>query len=59
MMFTVALVLLFAWLLGMVGVYDAGKVVHVLLLVGLMLLLVAALKARDSSVSENGPSSSK
>src|SRR5687768_5133880 len=35
----VALLLLGAWVLGVAGVYNAGTLVHVLLLVGLMLLL--------------------
>jgi hypothetical protein len=30
------------------GVYDAGTLVHVLLLAGLMLLLLGVLKARDA-----------
>jgi hypothetical protein len=45
----VAVLLLVAWLLGVVGLYDAGTLVHVLLLVGLMLLLLGALKARDAA----------
>jgi hypothetical protein len=45
----IALLLLGAWLLGVVGVYNAGTFVHVLLLVGLMLLLLAMLKARDAA----------
>jgi hypothetical protein len=49
MPFTIALVLLAVWMLGVVGVYRAGDGLHVLLLVGLMLLLVAFLKARDAA----------
>ena len=45
----VALLLLGAWLLGVAGVYNAGTFVHVLLLVGLMLLLLGVLKARDAA----------
>ena len=50
MLFRIALVLLAVWLLGVVGVYNIGDLVHVLLLVGLMLLLLAFLRARDAVV---------
>lgn len=49
MLFKVAFVLLFLWLLGMTGLYRIGDVVHVLLLLGLMLLLMAFIKARDAA----------
>jgi hypothetical protein len=39
-------------LLGVVGVYDVGSLVHVSLLVGLMLLLLVMLKARDAAASD-------
>ena len=42
MLFKTAFALLIVWLLGMLGVYRAGDLTHVLLLVGLMLLLLAA-----------------
>jgi hypothetical protein len=50
MLFKVAFVLLIAWLLGVLGVYRVGDLVHVLLLVGLMLLLLAFARARDAAV---------
>ena len=43
----IALVLLAAWLLGLIGVFDAGRLVHVPLLVGLLFLLLAATKGHD------------
>ena len=49
MLLKVAALLLIVWLLGVVGVYNAGTLVHVLLLVGLMLLLLGVLKARDGA----------
>ena len=49
MLFKIAFVLLVAWLLGVLGAYP-GDLVHVLLLVGLMLLLLAFLRARDAAV---------
>jgi hypothetical protein len=50
MLFKMALVLLVAWLLAVLGIYPAGDLVHVLLLVGLMLVLLASLRARDAAV---------
>ena len=42
MLFKTAFALLIVWLLGMFGVYRVGDLAHVFLLVGLMLLLLAA-----------------
>ena len=55
MLFKAALVLLAIWLLGLVGVYRVGDLVHVFLLVGLMLLLLAMLKARDAALRPPSP----
>ena len=41
-------VLLVAWLAG-VSLFDVGSPIHLLLLVGLMLLLLGFLKARDAA----------
>ena len=49
MLFTTALVLLAAWFLGVLGAYSAGPLVHVLLLMGLFVLLIGFLKARDAA----------
>ena len=49
MLFKIAFALLAIWVLGVIGLYSAGDLVHVLLLVGLMLLLLAFLKARDAA----------
>ena len=51
MLLKAAFLLLIVWLLGIVGVYDVGSLVHVLLLVGLMLLLLGMLKARDAATN--------
>jgi hypothetical protein len=51
MLLKVAGLILIAWLLGIVGLYNVGTFVHVLLLVGLMLLLLGLLKARDATVA--------
>ncbi len=39
----------------MVGVYRVGALVHVFLLVGGMLLLLAVLKARDAALRPPSP----
>ena len=55
MLFKTAIVLLAIWLLGVVGVYRVGDLVHVFLLVGLMLLLLGMLKARDAALRPPNP----
>jgi Family of unknown function (DUF5670) len=50
MLLGIALVLLIAWLLGVVGAHNVGDLVHILLLVGLLLLLLAFLRARETAV---------
>ena len=57
MLLKAAILLLIAWLLGIVGVYDVGSLVHVLLLVGLMLLLLGMLQARDAAARRRNDSS--
>ena len=54
MLFKVALVILGAWLLGLVGVFDERGFTHVPLLVGLMLVLLAVLRARDAAMRRTG-----
>lgn len=49
MLLKISLVLLIVWLLGVVGIYNVGVLVHVLLLAGLLLFLLGALKARDAA----------
>jgi Family of unknown function (DUF5670) len=46
MLYTIAVVLLIAWLLGFVGLYTVGSVLHVLLVVALVLIVVGALSGR-------------
>lgn len=50
MLIKFALVLLAAWLLGLVGVFRIGDLFHVFLLVGLMLRLLGFLRAPDAAV---------
>jgi hypothetical protein len=51
MVLKIALVLLLAWFVGVIGLYNIGDLVHVLLLVGLMLLLLGFLRARDAAAA--------
>jgi Family of unknown function (DUF5670) len=46
MLYTLAVILLIAWLLGIVGTYTVGTFVHVLLVVAIVLLLVGFLNGR-------------
>ncbi len=50
MLFKTATALLIVWLLSMFDVYRVGDLGHVLLLVGLMVLLLAVLNARDAAM---------
>ena len=47
-MYTIAVILLIAWLLGVVGTYTIGAFVHVLLVVALVLFVVGLLSGRRS-----------
>ena len=46
MLFTIAVILLIAWLLGVVGTYTIGAFVHVLLVIALVLFIVGLLSGR-------------
>jgi hypothetical protein len=46
MLYTIAVILLIAWLLGIVGTYTIGSFVHVLLLVAVVLFLIGLLGGR-------------
>lgn len=46
MLFTLAVILLVAWLLGMVGTYAIGAFVHVLLVIAVVLFLVGVISGR-------------
>ena len=50
MLYTIAVILLIAWLLGIVGAYTIGSLVHVLLVVALVLFLVGLLSGRRTIV---------
>ncbi len=46
MLYTLAVILLIAWLLGVVGTYTLGAFVHVLLVVAVVLFLVGLVGGR-------------
>jgi len=50
MLYTIAVVLLIAWLLGFVGVYTVGAFIHVLLVVAIVLVVVGLLSGRRTLV---------
>jgi hypothetical protein len=50
MLYTIAVVLLVLWLLGMVSGYTVGAFIHVLLVVALVLVLVQFISGRRISV---------
>jgi hypothetical protein len=50
MLFTLAIILLIAWMLGMVGTYTIGGIVHVLLVIAIVLFLVGLLSGRRTVV---------
>ena len=54
MLFKAAIALFVVWLLGMFGVYGGGDLVHIFLVAGGLLLLLAFLKARDAAIRPPG-----
>jgi len=50
MLYTIAVILLIAWVLGIVGTYTIGAFVHVLLVVAVVLFVVGLLSGRQTLV---------
>jgi hypothetical protein len=50
MLYTIAVILLIAWLLGVVGTYTIGAFVHALLVIAIVLFVVGLLSGRRSLV---------
>jgi uncharacterized protein DUF5670 len=46
MLYTIAVILLIAWLLGIVGTYTIGAFVHLLLVVAIVMILVGFITDR-------------
>jgi Family of unknown function (DUF5670) len=48
MLYTIAVILLIAWVLGLVGTYTIGAFVHVLLVVAIVLFVMGLLTGRPT-----------
>jgi uncharacterized protein DUF5670 len=48
MLYTIAVILLIAWLLGLVGTFTIGPIIHVLLVVAVVLFVVGLMGGRRS-----------
>jgi Family of unknown function (DUF5670) len=48
MLYTIAVVLLIAWLLGLMGTFTVGPILHLLLVVAVVLFVVQLLTGRRS-----------
>jgi hypothetical protein len=46
MLYTLALILIIAWLLGLVSSYTLGGFIHILLVVAIILILVRVIQGR-------------
>jgi len=46
MLYTLALILIIAWLLGLVSSYTLGGFIHILLVVAIILILVRLIQGR-------------
>ena len=46
MLYTIAVILLVAWLLGILGTYTIGAFIHVLLVIAIVLFVVGMLSGR-------------
>ncbi len=48
MLYTIAVILLIAWLLGLVGTFTVGPILHALLVVAIVLFILGLLGGRRS-----------
>jgi hypothetical protein len=46
MLYTIAVVLVILWLLGMVGSYTMGGVIHILLVIAIVMVLLRVISGR-------------
>lgn len=46
MLYTIALILIIAWLLGLVSSYTIGGFIHILLVVAIVIILVRVIQGR-------------
>jgi hypothetical protein len=47
MLYTLALILILAWLLGLVSAYTLGGFIHILLLVAIIVVLVRLIQGKN------------
>lgn len=47
MLYTLAIILILAWLLGLVSSYTLGGFIHILLVVALVMVLVRVIQGRN------------
>ncbi|MBP9852309.1 MAG: lmo0937 family membrane protein [Candidatus Pacebacteria bacterium] len=47
MLTTIAIILIIAWLLGIVGVYTIGSFIHILLVVAIILFLIRIIRGEN------------
>ena len=47
MLYTLALILIIAWLLGLVSSYTMGGFIHILLVVAIVIILVRVIQGRN------------
>ena len=50
MLFTIAVVLIVLWLLGLVSSYTIGGLIHILLVAAIVIFLVRAFQGRSTTV---------
>jgi len=50
MLYTIAVILLIAWLLGIVGVYTVGSFIHALLVIALVLFVLGLFSGRRAAI---------
>jgi Family of unknown function (DUF5670) len=48
MLYTIAVVLLILWLLGMVSAYTVGGFIHILLVIAIVMVLLSVIRGRSS-----------
>lgn len=51
MLYTIAVLLLIAWFLGIVGIYTVGAFIHALLVIAVVLFLVGLVGGRRTRIA--------
>jgi hypothetical protein len=53
MLFTIAVILVILWLLGLVSSYTMGGFIHVLLVIAIVVILVRVIRGRNLDGTKN------